>query len=334
MNAPVIDTSAQRQRTFGPQVPFEGDDGLYTQSWFPICQSSDVLAASVKGFPFLGGRVVVFRDEAGLPQVTSAFCTHLGADLSLGRVVDGRLQCAYHMWEFDRSGACQKTGCGDPAPRRASLYAFPTCEKHGLIWAYNGQQPHYDIPDWPSDIGPLICDTQPFPVDMPVDPWIICAQTPDIQHVKLLHKFELLGPDPAKAVEWTDTSMFYSVHARVKGSDMNIRAGIIGTSIFYQTGTLDGRWFGFITAMGLPEPGTTRLFSVFAAERSDDETEVRQFIETARNHEISIAMEDSDIAATIHFKVGSLTRQDATLARFLDYMRAFPRSSEAGAFLR
>jgi nitrite reductase/ring-hydroxylating ferredoxin subunit len=330
----IAATAPAKRRALGQQVPFEGDNGLYTQSWFPICMSSEIPAGTVKGFPFLGGRVVAFRDENGIAQVTSAFCAHLGADLSLGKVVGDRLQCPYHFWEFDRGGACRKTGVGDPAPRHASLFSFPTCERHGLIWAFNGDAPLFDIPDWPFAADALVTDTQPFPVEMPIDPWIICAQTPDIQHVVLLHKFELLGRNPADHVEWTDYTMFYDLHGRAQGREMNIRAGIIGSSIFYQTGTLDGRWFGFLVGMGLPGPARTSLFSVFAAERGGgDEEEVRQFIEGARHHEIAIAMEDAAIAASIHFRVGSLTKADGVLAEFLRRMCAYPRAHPSAEFI-
>ena len=39
-------------------------------------------------------------------MVQVAWCPHLGADLSVGQIVDGRLRCAYHHWSFDGSGAC------------------------------------------------------------------------------------------------------------------------------------------------------------------------------------------------------------------------------------
>lgn len=334
--ATVIQTDTaqpRRRRLLGEHVPMEGENGLYTQSWFPICMSSDIGAGEVKGFPFLGGRVITFRGADGAAQVTSAYCPHLGADISVGKVVGNHVQCPYHMWEFNRDGICQKTGSGDPAPRRASLFAFPTQEKHGLIWAFNGEEPWFEIPNWPFSDADVLTDTQEFPVPMNIDPWIICAQTPDIQHLLYLHKFDLKGPNPEGNVAWTDHSMFYDMDGLWGGRRMTIRAGIVGTSIFFQTGTLDGRWFGFMTGMGLPAPSQSRMFSVFAAERTEDEDEVRAFLEEARLHEIAIAMEDSAIGQTIHFRVGSLTRADATLARFLDYMRRFPRAHPSAEFI-
>ncbi len=332
---PETSSSAAKERLQGEQVPFEGENGLYTQSWFPICMSAEIPAGTVKGYPFLGGRVVAFRGEDGVAQVKSAYCAHLGADLSAGGCVKGNnLVCPYHFWEYAADGNCVRTGAGDPPPPRAGLFSFPTQEAHGLIWAFNGEAPLFNLPEWPRPAQDLITDTQPFPLDMRIDPWIICAQTPDIQHVIQLHKFELIGPNPAGNVEWTEHSMFYNLHARAQGREMNVRAGIIGSSIFFQTGTLDGRWFGFMTAMGMPKAGSTTLFSVFAAERGNgDEAEVRRFLNEARDHEITIASEDMPIAQAIHFRVGSLTKSDATLAKFLRMMRAFPRAHPSADFI-
>ena len=50
----------------GAPLPYKGADGLFSQSWFPLCLSDDVPRDSVKGFSFLDGRVVVFATpEAG-----------------------------------------------------------------------------------------------------------------------------------------------------------------------------------------------------------------------------------------------------------------------------
>ncbi len=47
-------------------MPKEGDNGLYTQSWYPICLSNEVGAGHVISREFLGGRVIVFRGENGI----------------------------------------------------------------------------------------------------------------------------------------------------------------------------------------------------------------------------------------------------------------------------
>lgn len=337
VSAPQSIAAPKKRRFLGKQVPAEGDNGVFTQSWFPLCMASDIEKGMVKGFPFLGGRVIVFRGEDGEARVMSAYCAHLGADLSVGCVSGNSIQCAYHFWEFGDEGQCTRTGAGDPPPKHATLFTFPTLEKHGLIWAFNGEEPLFDIPDWPFPDKDLLTVVEAFPVSLPIDPWVACAQTPDIQHVILLHNLELLGPNPAEegTVEWTDFSMQYDIHGIAQGADMNIRAGVFGTSIYFQTGTLDGRWFGFLTGMGLPEPGKTDAFIVMAAERgTGDEAEVQEFLRRCINHEVAIASEDIGIASTINFRVGALTKSDATLSKFLQKMRNYPRAHPSAEFIR
>ncbi|MEL7028859.1 MAG: Rieske (2Fe-2S) protein, partial [Pseudomonadota bacterium] len=122
-------------------LPAEGEDGLFSQTWFPVCLSSQVETGQVRGEAFLDGRIIIFRGEDGVARVMSAYCPHLGADLSVGSVVGNHVRCAFHHWEYNGDGACTRTAIGDPAPERARLFKFPTQERYGIIWAFNGETP-------------------------------------------------------------------------------------------------------------------------------------------------------------------------------------------------
>ncbi len=87
--------------TLSKPVPAEGQDGLFIESWFPVCTSQAVVPGAVVGPPFLDGRIVIFRGDDGMATVMFAYCPHLGADLAAGKVVDNRIRCAFHRWEFD-----------------------------------------------------------------------------------------------------------------------------------------------------------------------------------------------------------------------------------------
>lgn len=56
--------------------------------------------------------------------------------LSLGQVVDNRLQCAYHGWTFDCGGAGQSPGT--PKLHATALH-YDALEKHGVIWIKSAQ---------------------------------------------------------------------------------------------------------------------------------------------------------------------------------------------------
>ena len=185
--ASMSSTLTPRKRFLGRPIPTEGENGLFTQSWFPLCLSSQVAPGQIRGEDFLDGRVVVFRGENGVAQVLSAYCPHVGADLSVGDVQENTIRCAFHHWQYDQSGVCVKTGIGDTPPPAACLFPFPTMEKHGLIWAFNGEEPLFDIPDFPYPEDELATKVEAFERVLPVDPWVVCCNTPDMQHIKALH---------------------------------------------------------------------------------------------------------------------------------------------------
>jgi phenylpropionate dioxygenase-like ring-hydroxylating dioxygenase large terminal subunit len=93
--------------------------------------------------------VVTSETLLAKPVVQSAWCPHIGADLSVGQVLDGRLRCAYHHWSFDRTGACAHIPSGDKIPDGARIFTYPAEERWGLVWVFNGQRADFPLPRIP-----------------------------------------------------------------------------------------------------------------------------------------------------------------------------------------
>jgi hypothetical protein len=87
----MIDKSPNEQGR-GTAIRFRNPDEFH-QCWYPVALSTEIAQGCVAGAPFLDGRVVIYRTSDGFPHVQSAYCRHLGADLSQGRLVDDRIQC-------------------------------------------------------------------------------------------------------------------------------------------------------------------------------------------------------------------------------------------------
>jgi phenylpropionate dioxygenase-like ring-hydroxylating dioxygenase large terminal subunit len=119
--------------------------------WHPIGRSEEV-TEQPRQFTLLGDEIVAFRTDEGV----SAFrdlCIHRGTPLSLGWVADGRLTCAYHGWEYDRTGACVRIPSlpeGSSIPRKARAIAYRVEERYGLVWVAIAD-PVAPIPGFPSD---------------------------------------------------------------------------------------------------------------------------------------------------------------------------------------
>ena len=70
-------------------------------------------------------------------------CPHRNVPLSLGRLREGLLECRYHGWRFDASGACRAipgvcSEDGDVARRGRAAEAVPCVEQDGFVWVWPG----------------------------------------------------------------------------------------------------------------------------------------------------------------------------------------------------
>src|SRR6188768_1421255 len=108
-----------------------------TRFWYVACQSADLgerpLARSVLGVP-----LVLFRGQDGKAAALLDRCPHRNVPLSLGRVVaGGRLECAYHGWQFEGGGRCAHIPglLGSESKERRSP-AAAVREQDGLVWVY------------------------------------------------------------------------------------------------------------------------------------------------------------------------------------------------------
>ncbi len=106
--------------------------------WFIACRSNELKARPLPRV-LQGAPLVLFRGEEGRAACFLDRCPHRNVPLSIGKVVEGQLQCAYHGWRFDRGGVCRAVpgleGEADAKARRAVSYA--TRELDGFVWVYS-----------------------------------------------------------------------------------------------------------------------------------------------------------------------------------------------------
>jgi phenylpropionate dioxygenase-like ring-hydroxylating dioxygenase large terminal subunit len=122
-------------RTAPPRAP--GRAGT-SSGWFPVARSAEVTTTPVP--VGAGGQAyVVVRLRPGA-EVTalSARCPHRLVPLATATVVDGRLQCPYHGWQFNAEGRCVEIpslGADGTPPPRADLSApWAVEERDGWVW--------------------------------------------------------------------------------------------------------------------------------------------------------------------------------------------------------
>eukprot|EP00475_Leptophrys_vorax_P023919 TRINITY_DN3290_c0_g2_i1.p1 TRINITY_DN3290_c0_g2~~TRINITY_DN3290_c0_g2_i1.p1 ORF type:complete len:476 (+),score=105.19 TRINITY_DN3290_c0_g2_i1:165-1592(+) len=123
--------------------------------WYPISLSKDLLVGDDPvGLHILGDPIVLYRDPLSRkPVVLADICPHRSAPLSIGRVMNGRLECKYHGWQFDTSGAVVHIPALLPdksIPPQAKTRSYPVAEDNLMVWVWPGPPEMADtalIPD-------------------------------------------------------------------------------------------------------------------------------------------------------------------------------------------
>lgn len=285
----------------------------FHRSWYPLCLARGLEAGKVIGRDILGTRVVAWRDAAGQPVVQSAWCPHLGADLSIGQVVEGRLRCAYHHWSFDGAGACVHIAAGDRIPPAARLFSYPAAEKWGLVWIFNGERADFDLPRIPGAEPDTIEFEAHARGERPWDPWVATSNGVDFQHLRTLHGLpatampEVLDVE-AGGIEFQIESPYHLQHGRITGTNsfaQHLRMGGVDMfQLFTGTPIEPGRSSGFVV-VGVPKGEGARL------------PEVTAMVDR-------LSAEDAPVLATIRFRRGLLTASDRHMARYFRYVDEFP----------
>ena len=105
---------------------------LIPDRWYVVLDANEISAGRPLGIKRLGELMVFWRDENGQVVVMKDRCPHRSSQLSLGRVVSGRIQCPFHGFEFDGDGACQLIpangrNAGVPKVFQCSVYPSQEC---------------------------------------------------------------------------------------------------------------------------------------------------------------------------------------------------------------
>ena len=106
-------------------------------NWYLVARDTDVDTGPV-ALKRLNRDIVLWRDQDRKLLCVDNSCPHRGAKLSLGRVCDGNLACAYHGVQVNGRGefAVIPTEPESPFIGQKAIRHYPVQEAHGAIWVY------------------------------------------------------------------------------------------------------------------------------------------------------------------------------------------------------
>ncbi|MEO7469269.1 MAG: Rieske 2Fe-2S domain-containing protein, partial [Sphingobium limneticum] len=270
-------------------------------------------------------RIILYRDPDGKAVAQSAYCAHLGADLSDGDIVEGQVRCPYHHWRYDQSGACSHIPTGVTPPRAIRIYNYPVAERWGLIWVFNGETPLYEVPTLDGTEDDYIFVARELPEQIQSDSWIQGTNGVDFQHLTVVHHM----PTAALKGDVVFDDYTYEYRLEVMSADGKNRGYAANCIATHRTLPIPTNNY-VIFATNAPKPGVSDSFWVAAVKQEPGESReaAEKRLAALDAFLTPFFMEDEYILNRIRFRKrgeAKLIRDDLYLGRFMDWLDRFPR---------
>lgn len=165
---------------------------ILPQQWYVILESKQVQRQPF-GIKRLGKDFVLWREANGSLVCLVNSCPHRGASLSLGRVLDGCIECSYHGFQYNSQGQCVKIPCqpeSTPIPLSLKAKAMPLREAYGFIWLWWGDIPLTFPPiPWFDEELPVNCSIMATEAkEYPLQYERIVESNFDVHHFPIVHR--------------------------------------------------------------------------------------------------------------------------------------------------
>ncbi|MEO0687231.1 MAG: Rieske 2Fe-2S domain-containing protein, partial [Cyanobacteria bacterium J06649_11] len=115
---------------------------MIPNQWYAVIESKKINSKKPLGLRRFGEKIVLWRNEQGEVVCFPDRCSHRGAELSTGKIVNNCIECPYHGLQFDSHGTCRvipANGKNAPVPPAFNMPYYAVREAHGLIWVWYGK---------------------------------------------------------------------------------------------------------------------------------------------------------------------------------------------------
>lgn len=171
-------------------------DAVIKNAWY-VCSWSCDLGATPVARRIADTPMVLYRAAGGRAVALADRCPHRQFPLSRGRVVEGALQCGYHGFTFDASGACTFVPGQSAIPAACRVTSYPVVERDGAVWVFPGDSALADpgrvpatpwISDWNAVFGYALIRARVV---------LLIDNLMDLSHETYLHPGNIGSPEVA-----------------------------------------------------------------------------------------------------------------------------------------
>jgi phenylpropionate dioxygenase-like ring-hydroxylating dioxygenase large terminal subunit len=196
----------------------------FPQSWYLVCRAADVPPGRVLSRELFGKPIVIFRGQdrnKAAIYALSAHCAHMGTHLGKGIVVEDRLRCPLHHWEYNGKGTCCHIPGVDTIPKQACQVAYPVVEHYGGVFIFNGPIPLFPPPSFSTVSKNELRLGHGQPVHLRCPWFALAANGFDMQHLQTVHARALREPPSIKTQDQYRLQLCYV--SRVTGDAISDR---------------------------------------------------------------------------------------------------------------
>lgn len=190
----IVDTKTQdiAQSTDTLPQPETESTFHWRNCWYPVVFVQDLPKNRPYSFSLYDEPFVLFTNQEGEPVCLRDRCPHRAAKLSDGQIIDGKIECLYHGWQFGNQGEClhiPQLPADAKIPVKACVKSFQVVERQGMIWMWAGESEVGDTERIPilAELDKPGIVTMDYLRDLPYDQGFFIENVIDVAHVFIAH---------------------------------------------------------------------------------------------------------------------------------------------------
>ncbi|HBB35230.1 MAG TPA: (2Fe-2S)-binding protein [Cyanobacteria bacterium UBA9273] len=164
----------------------------WKNGWYPVCFQQDLPINRPYSFSLYDEPFVLFANKEEQLICLTDRCPHRGTKLSAGQIIDGKIECLYHGWQFGSEGQClhiPQLPADAKIPVNTCVQSFKVVERQGIIWMWPGEAElaHEDcIPTIPNLDKPEFVRSDKI-TELPCDISYVIEHMLDPAHIHITH---------------------------------------------------------------------------------------------------------------------------------------------------